>query len=183
MFARGRSKIAPTGLQLPFRQRPERRIAQTCRDRRPRLSVTIKYRNRYLLDAFSFDATGPKEKAWRKENAVLRRATRPPSHLGSFLEKSSTKNLKKLHQKLNWTTPIVFSPQNGLRSKKPPEVALCRLGGFPSLKFWEGFGEGIFQNPLRRSFHSLFNPTGTRGWRCRGGSPALLPRSDQGNGR
>ena len=51
----------------------------------------FKYCNRYLIDAFSFDAAGPKEKALRKENAVLRRATRPPSPLGSFLKKASPK--------------------------------------------------------------------------------------------
>ena len=65
-----------------FLQRLNERALHTCRDRRPRLSVTIKYRNRYLLGAFFFEAKGTKKKAWQKRNAVLSGLCAPnPHHL------------------------------------------------------------------------------------------------------
>ena len=59
----------------------------------PRLSVTIKYRNQYLLDAFFFEAKGTKKKALQKRNAV---SVGPAPLPASFLKKARPKtNLQK----------------------------------------------------------------------------------------
>ena len=88
--------------------------------------VPIKSRNRYLLDAFSFDAKGPKEKALRKENAAPSGAARTRE----LLKKSSTKNY--LGIKFRWcgVFDAFFFDAKGTK-KKAWQKKKCRSLGAP----------------------------------------------------
>ena len=92
-----------------------------------------KYCNRSLFDAFSFDAIGPKEKAWRKENAVsvgcaptprslfwkkarqktkLKKARRPAKH------KKAPRRKSLGDEKYRGTTPVAEQTATSQSSSK-----------------------------------------------------------------